>query len=73
MPRVTNQELVRENGLRIPKGQPVLRAQMAGAGGLPLYTVMGAAHFLPQNSAFLHDAIHYGIHVSEDETEEEDL
>lgn len=70
MQRVTSAEIVRPDGLRIPKGQPVRQAGYRGSDGRQVYLVLGAAHFLPSGSAYLHDAIHYGIQVDEDETEE---
>lgn len=70
MQRVTNAEIVRSDGLRIPKGQPVRQACYRGRDGRQVFLVLGAAHFLPSGSAYLHDAIHYGIQVDEDETEE---
>ena len=70
MQRVTKDEIVRHNGLRIPKGQQVRPARYYDCDGRPVYLVQGAAYFLPRGSAHLHDAIHYGIQVGEDETEE---
>lgn len=70
MQRVTSAEIVRPDGLRIPKGQPVRPAHYRGAHGRQVFLVLGAAHFLPSGSAYLHDAVHYGIQVDEDETEE---
>lgn len=68
MKRVTHAEIVRPNGLRIPKGQPVRPAH--GAHSRQVFLVLGAAYFLPRGSTYLHDAVHYGIQVDEDETEE---
>lgn len=70
MQRVTSAEIVRPDGLHIPKGQPVRQAHYRDRDGRQVFLVLGAAHFLPRGSAYLHDAIHYGIQVDEDETEE---
>ena len=43
MQRVTNAEIVRSDGLRIPKGQPVRPAGYRGSDGRQVYLVRGAA------------------------------
>jgi len=73
MPRVTKTDIPFDRGsfagLTVPKGQPVRPAGYLH-NDMPVYWVLGAAYFIPRGSIYLHDAIHYGIAVTEDQTEE---
>lgn len=64
-PRVTKAEILHPAGLRIPKGHRVRASDSPGK-----YRVIGVINLLSPNSPLAHDALHNGVWVDEDQTEE---
>ncbi|MDD2989827.1 MAG: hypothetical protein PHI64_12800 [Zoogloea sp.] len=63
--RVTKEEIQHPSGLRIPKGHRVRTGDSPGR-----CRVIGVINLLSPNSPLAHDALHNGVWVDEDQTEE---